>query len=163
MTETSEKAKQVLLQYQKLYRERYGEYWMPTMTHVGEAVSLFKSPIDGVEAYTVDDILRRCEEYFRRNDEWIVSCKHNFSVFVKHIHRWNPPLSPHRHTRTSAGLNNRRSYRCDCGAEVAEGQLCEHCFPVCPRCSQRHYKDETCDAYKERIQDLKHLFQGAQQ
>jgi len=146
MTPDLEKAQQILVKYAQLYAATYKQRWMPSNEQISETLQLLKSPLPGFQPYTTEDLIARLEVFFKAKDQWLVSCCHNLSVFVKHVHRFIP---------ANAIVQSRVSFRqrkvlCDCGNELTSDEICAKCFPICSKCGERHTTQETCEELAER-------------
>ena len=113
----------------------------------------------GIPGYKKEDLLARLDAFFRCKEDWILSTKHNYLVFCKHVHRWLPakstqPISP-PHLR---GGDKEGVYKCDCGNELHHGEICLKCFPLCSNCGYQHAASETCEEVAKREERLKRMF-----
>jgi len=133
----------VMLKYAELYRKRYNANWVPTSENIRETLEKIKPPLEGFQGLTKDDLLTRLDVYFNKKDDWIVTTKHNYHVFIAHIHRWLP-------THHTLQAQNPGTYFCDCGNELQINEICEKCFPHCSNCGCQHSPDETCEEFLER-------------
>lgn len=153
-----EKVLQILMNHAKSTAYFYKERWKPNDSNLEEAYSLFRAP-EGFEPYTLDEIIRRQKVFWRCKDDWLVGCKHNFSVFVRHIHRWLPAQ---KKTPLILPLKSKgeKVWQCpECGNELlTPGEICQKCFPTCIDCGFQHYPNETCEAFKQRDEAIKKLF-----
>jgi hypothetical protein len=156
-----EKCHPVMLRYAQLYAAEYREKWLPTSEHITSTVELFKSPMPGFEPYTPEDLIARLEEFFKVKEPWLVNCKHNYAVFIKHIHRWIPrplvrpiPLAPV--VTSSTGCYQH-------GIALGPGELCPKCFPPCTKCGEQHAAEDDCAEYAERMKHIKTMFSDSPQ
>jgi len=149
-----EKTSKILIRYKQLYEQHYGGSWKPSDEHIYGTINLFKSSLAGFEPYNLQDILQRLEIFFQQKDDWIVVTRHNYNVFLKHIHRWVPKRTIEKQ---KVDID---CYQCDCGKMVKIGEQCEDCFPVCPKCGQRHWKEESCDEIAMRMKNLKAILRN---
>jgi hypothetical protein len=163
LTPELHKLQTVMLRYAKLYTAEYREKWIPAPEHIEEGLQLFKCPMPGFEGYTTDDINARLVVFFRCREPWLTSCKHNFSVFIKHIHRWIPMPSRQSRVETTGPVVSGKRETCPDhpDAELVDG-ICPICFPICrePNCRQRHSPSETCEEFKQRDDWVRRTFGG---
>lgn len=144
MTPELEKVEKVLLRYAELWTLLYKERWMPTQDHIRVTLELFKSPIAGFDAYTSDDALTRLDNFFKCKETWLVASRHNYSVFIKHFHRWVDPKKT-TSAQTSRGEIAPRNACQDCGTEMPASGICFKCYPLCDKCKTQHAREITCD------------------
>jgi hypothetical protein len=140
MSPELEKVYPVLLKFAEHYAAEYGEKWVPSSEHIALALQLLKNPLPGFDAYAPEDLIGRIEVFFKCKEPWLISSRHNFSVFARLVHRWvgTRPAFKHR-------VEKRRVVKCDCGEEFWQGQLCPKCFPKCDKCGQVHAKEIACE------------------
>ena len=159
MSDITKDAGEILVRYHLLFKEHYHEHWKPSDDHVGDTVDLLRSMIPGIPGYTKEDILKRLDAFFRCREEWVVSTKHNYSVFTKHIHRWLE--SPAKHPAAVPSAPQRDlPYLCpECGNELfIPSEICAKCFPHCTECGMQHATAETCKEFAARDAKLRKMF-----
>ena len=150
MTADHEKCYPVLLRYAQLYAAEYHEKWIPAPEHIEQTVRLFKSPIPGFDGYTPEDLTARLEVFFKDKADWLVSCKHNYSVFTKHIHRWIPKRAIAA-PKPAAAVLMAESICPDCHELIKPGDICQVCYPLCAKCNQRHALEDDCEEFAARM------------
>jgi hypothetical protein len=152
---------EVMLVHAQFVQSYYHARWVPKDENIKETLDLLKSPLPGFDPYTKKDMLERLRAFHKCRETWLVSCKHNYSVFIKHFHRWLPaaPVTPQR-TASVPPSGATRPYRCpECNNELpTPGEICEKCFPHCPECGEQHSKSDTCAEFKERMNKLNAIF-----
>lgn len=150
MSPELEKIEPVMVHYGKLFRAEYGERWMPRDEHIRDTLELFKSPMPGFEGYTPEELIARLVVFFAVKEPWLVSCKHNYAVFLKHIHRWIPKrviADP----KSSAVTSKSDSVCPDCQEPIKPGEVCHVCYPLCDKCNQYHAIEDDCEAFAARM------------
>ena len=158
MSQITDDANAVIMRYYELFVARYHEHWKPSIDHVAGTIDLLRSPMAGIAGYTKEDLLVRLDAFFKCKEDWIISTKHNYLVFTKHIHRWLPVQTispPHSRGGEPEGV-----YKCpECQNELsAPSEICEKCFPHCMDCGFQHAKSESCTEVVERERKLKEMF-----
>jgi hypothetical protein len=158
MSQITDNVKVVLINHAKQMIVEYCERWVPNDQNIKEAISLFQAP-EGFEPYTLEEIVKRQKSFWKCREEWLVSCKHNFSVFVKHIHRW-VSTNPAQHPAAASAPQRDASYICpECHNKLLRpSDICEKCFPHCPECGMQHSPDEKCLEFAERERKLRQMF-----
>jgi hypothetical protein len=161
MTQITKDAGEILVAYHLLFKARYHEHWKPSDEHVGDTVNLFRSIVPGIPGYTKEDLLVRLDAFFKCKEDWVVSTKHNYSVFVKHIHRWIHTGGP-QHPAANTSPRRDAPYKCpECSNELpTPGEICAKCFPHCSECGMQHSTSDTCKEFAERIEKMKNMFGG---
>jgi hypothetical protein len=158
MSEITKDAGEILVAYHLLFKARYREHWKPSDDHVGETIDLLRSPMAGIPGYSKEDLLARLDAFFRCKEEWVLSTKHNYSVFTKHIHRWL--ARPTKNPAAASAPQRDPSYRCpECQNELlTPSEICEKCFPHCSECGMQHATSDTCKEFAERMEKMKSMF-----
>ena len=111
--------------YGDKYKEKYGSDFFPQKHHFAQAKELLTVPED-FDPPSMDEVISRLNFFFDQNDDWIISCKHNFSVFVKHFHRWIPQQKKSRKEKSKQTV---LIISCmDCGTEHLSTVLCPYCY-----------------------------------
>ena len=144
-----EKVERVMLHYARLFRSEYHEKWIPAPEHIEQTVRLFKSPMPGFEGYSPEDLVARLETFFKIKEDWVVSCKHNYSVFTKHIHRWLP--KPVTGPKPAPAVAKVESFCPDCHEPIKPGDICRVCYPHCAKCDQYHAPEDDCEEFAARM------------
>jgi hypothetical protein len=163
MSPELEKLQTVMFRYAELYAVEYHEKWIPSPEHIQDGLQLFKCPMPGFEGYTTDDINARLGIFFKCKELWLVSCKHNFSVFIKHVHRWIPPAGRQSSVETSGRTSQAARETCpDHPSQRVVNGICPVCFPMCTKCGQRHATTETCEDFKKRDDWVRRTFGGSE-
>jgi hypothetical protein len=160
MSPELEKLQALMLHHAKNVLFEYQEKWIPSSEHIALGLELFKPPMPGFNAYDVDDAIRRNDIFFRCRLDWVVGCKHNFSVFVKHFAKWIAvPVGTDRIRPSSARTSPALRETCSDhpGQQLVNG-ICEICYPKCDKCGNNHDARETCDGFKKRDAEVKRLF-----
>jgi len=147
--------------YKTLWEARYHATWTPNNTNVMETLEILKPAIPGFDPYSQKDLLARLDVFFRCKEDWLVSCKHSYSTFLKHIPRWAPSQPtqttspPHLRGGEKEGVN----FCPECSTQLhTPGEICNHCFPVCYVCGCQHSTKETCTEFAERDRRLRQMF-----
>jgi hypothetical protein len=157
MSQLTDDAGEIIWHYYELFVARYHEHWKPSTDHIGATIDLLRSPMPGIPGYTKEDLLARLDAFFHCKEDWVLSTKHNFSVYVKHVHRWLPAKIP-QPTPPLIREDKGGVYRCDCGNELQLGEICLKCFPLCSNCGYQHATSETCEEVAKREERLKRMF-----
>lgn len=114
----------VLKLYGEFYERKYGNKFYPRPYHFRQAKELLEVR-EGFESPPLDEITERLGTFFSKNDDWIVDCRHNFSVFVKHFHRWIMPGRKEKKNETIMDI------RCsECHSVHSSIEVCLICNPV---------------------------------
>jgi hypothetical protein len=161
LTSELEKLRTVMLHYAERYSAEYRERWIPSSQQIQDGLELFKPVMAGFDAYTVEDINKRLDVFFRCKEPWITGGRHNFSVFIKHIQRWvgGPAVVGARHD--GPGRTREKTDRCpDHPEQFLVNGICPICFPMCAKCGQHHATTETCEEFKQRDDWVRRTFGG---
>jgi len=153
----------VMLRYAELYKEKYSARWIPTHENINKTLELLKPPMPGFEALSKEDLIARVNFFFKCKEDWLLSCKYNFSVFILHIHRWVNTY-PAQHPVAASAPQRDAPYKCpECQNELSmPSEICEKCFPHCNECGLQHLKTESCTEFAERDRKLRELFSKQQ-
>jgi hypothetical protein len=160
MTSELESIYPILVKYAHLYAKVYGEKWMPTSEHIGQTLTLLKSPVPGFDAYTPNDMTARLEVFFNTKEDWLVSCKHNYSVFIRHFHRWIPKKAMVIHR---VSFDTTEPVCQDCGNPVERGGICLKCYPICQKCGKQHAVEDNCAEFAERMNRIQSMLSNSSQ
>ena len=147
----------LMQRYLVLYRERYKADWVPTGEHIRNTLDLIKPQFEGFPGLRQDDLLRRLDAFFRCHEDWLVATKHNYALYLKHIHRWlEQPAKVPVNGGTFTGTPS--SVYCDCGNVLQQGEICQKCFPNCDNCGCQHAREERCEDFAARDAALRKMF-----
>lgn len=149
MNEQLEQAKLLLANYALRYQGEYGERWVPSDDHVRDAVEFFRPALPGLATYTAEEACGRLDLFFKTKEDWVVSCRHNFSVFLKHFHRWVIVKKKFGHAVHPAVRVAVQENVCQDHPEVQlkPGEICPVCYPVCEKCKDQHDAEVSCETH----------------
>lgn len=145
----------VMINYAKQYFLVYGEKWVPRDDHIRETLNLIEPPL-GMPGLTLEDLMGRLRVFWRCKDDWLVSARHNYGLFTKHIHRWIQGKRQETPARKQVEMSPEPCR--DCGTVLKANEVCPKCYPLCEKCHEQHAVSETCDEVAERLGRIKALF-----
>lgn len=155
MSPKLEIVQRIMFRYAELYAAEYRESWIPKNDHIRETLDLLDPPL-GMPGLTESDLMARLGVFFRCKDSWLVSTRHNYSLFTKHIHRW---ISTRREEKKNTQSTPLITERCgDCNTELKSGQICPTCYPICDKCGKQHSPQESCEEWADRMGRIKNIF-----